>query len=220
MEGMNETSESEFGQERERLGPPWENPDAGEPLQRLWQTIIQGVKEPAELFENMRTTGGLVQPLIFYAIIIGLALIVSTLLQIPFNLILGSSFGVEIVGAIIFLILIPILLLIGLFVSSGLTHLALMVFGGANQPFEATFRVNAYAYGSIGWVFAIPFCGSLVGGVWGIVLEIIGIARVHRVSTGMAVAAVLVPVAIIFVLAMCLAMIFGAALFGALSGSF
>lgn len=168
----------------------------------------------------MRTTGGLVQPLIFYAVIVGAAVIVSLILEMPIQLILGSPFGEAIFGFILVLVLLPILLPIGLFISSGLTHLALMVFGSAKQPYEATFRVNAYAYGSVGWTWAIPFCGSLIGGIWGIVLEIIGIARVHQVSTGMAAAAVLVPVAILILLAFCVAAIFGAALFGVLASSY
>lgn len=203
-----------------RQGPPWENPDAGDLFQRLWQTILLGIKEPAELFENMRISGGLLQPLFFYAIIVGLALIISLLLELPFQLLLGTSAGEQFIGLIIFLVLLPILLPIGLFISAGLTHLALTLLGTANQSFEATFRVNAYAYGTVGWVMAVPFCGSLIGFVWGIVLEVMGIARVHQVSTGQAAAAVLIPIAVIMVLGFCLAAVFGVALVGLLSGSY
>lgn len=218
MENSYDPSDEIAGPERD--GPPWENPNAGDLFQRLWQTILQGVKEPAELFENMRTSGGLLPPLMFYGLIVGLALIVSLVLELPFQLMLGMSFGEQIIGLIIFLVLLPVLLPIGLFISSGLTHLALMLFGAANHPFEATFRVNAYAYGSVGWSLAIPFCGSMIGFAWGIVLEIIGIARVQEVSTGQAVAAVLIPIAIVMVLGMCVAAVFGVALVGLFSGSF
>lgn len=183
-----------------RQGPPWENPEAGDMFQRIWQTIVQGVSRPGELFEDMRITGGLLKPLIFYVLIVGPALIVSqfilaaTILELFFTLIVST-------------VLLPVFLTVGLLVSSGLTHLALLVFSGANQPFEATFRVNAYSYGSLGWIVAIPFCGSIIWAVWGIVLEVIGIARIHKVSTGKAAAAVLVPLAILFVFGMCLAVL-------------
>ncbi|TVQ33346.1 MAG: hypothetical protein EA370_11840 [Wenzhouxiangella sp.] len=211
MENMSEPQDA-AGTERE--GPPWENPSAGDFFQRLWQTVVQGVSSPSELFANMRTTGGLISPLVFYVLIIGAGAIVSTALEMPFGLLGGSGGADAILGFFLVLILLPVLLPIGLFVSSGITHLALMVFGGANKPYEATFRVNAYAYGSVGWVWAIPFCGSLVGGIWGIVLEIIGVARVHEVSTGKAAAAVLVPLAIIAMFGACVALIFGLAVFG------
>lgn len=39
----------------------------------------------------------------------------------------------------------------------------------------------------------VPFCGPLVGAIWGIVIEIIGLAQTHRVSTAKAAFAVFLP---------------------------
>lgn len=191
----------------ERSGPPWEDPQIEDWFQKIWQTIVLGVSRPDELFKGMRTTGGLLQPLLFYSIIIGPSILIGLVLESPFQVMTGTPFGEQIVLLIVFLLLLPLLLPLGLFITSGLTHLGLLMFGCANRPFEATFRVNAYAYASVGWIHLLPICGSFIAAVWGIVLEIMGIARVQEISTGKAAAAVLVPIAILFVLFAC---IFGA----------
>ena len=41
-----------------------------------------------------------------------------------------------------------------------------MIVGGANQPFETTFRVLAFSQGSIGPLQMIPLCGGLISVVW------------------------------------------------------
>ena len=205
-------------------GPPWEDPQAGELIQRTWDTIVLGVSRPRELFENMRTTGGMLQPLLFYAAVVGSAAVASWFLQLPIQLIGGTSVAELMIWLVFMLVLLPFLLPIGLFISAGLTHLGLMIFGGAGRPFEATFRanahaypfeatfrVNAYAYGTVGWIGAVPICGGFLYMIWGIVLQIMGIARVHEISTGKAVAAVLVPIFTIILFFTCVVVVFVAA---------
>jgi hypothetical protein len=93
-------------------------------------------------------------------------------------------------------VLAPLLIVIGLFIGAGITHLALVLFGGAKEGFEATFRVACYSVAPS--VLAIvPFCGGMIGGIWRIVLMIIGIAEAHGVSKGIAAAAVLVPIVVL-----------------------
>jgi hypothetical protein len=160
----------------------------------------------------MRLRGGLLPPLFFYALIFAPAYLLSMFISLPLDMAMGTSVGESLMAASLVLVLLPFLIPIGLFISAGITHVCLMVLGGANEGFEATFRVNGYAYGGLAWTMVIPVCGGLVFLVWGIVLEIIGLADAHRVSTGKAAAAVLIPIAIVFLLAMCAAMVFGVAL--------
>ena len=68
-----------------------------------------------------------------------------------------------------------------------------MIVGGANQPFETTFRVFAFTQGSTGPLQIIPLCGGLIAGVWAIVCYCIGLARAHETDTGRAVLAVFLP---------------------------
>jgi hypothetical protein len=69
-----------------------------------------------------------------------------------------------------------------------------MIVGGAKKPFETTFRVVCFSSGSTYLLSMIPVCGGLIGGVWNIVLECIGLARAHETDTGKAVMAVLLPI--------------------------
>jgi hypothetical protein len=98
------------------------------------------------------------------------------------------------IGSIGFLILAPLGIVIVLFIGAAVVHLCLMIVGGANQPFETTFRVLAFTQGSTGVLQLIPVCGGVIASVWGIVVNCIGLARAHETDTGRAVLAVLLPV--------------------------
>lgn len=91
------------------------------------------------------------------------------------------------------IMLLPIILVIGAFVGSGIMHLALMVVGGATRPFEATFRVLCYASGATAVLQLLPGCGALIAAIWTIVAEIIGLAEVHNIGKGRAALAVFLP---------------------------
>ncbi len=79
------------------------------------------------------------------------------------------------------------------FVAGLVVHLMLVMFQGATRGLGATFTVMGYSYG-VYLLGAIPSCGSAIALVWQVVLLIIGLAAVHRCSTGKAAAAVFVPV--------------------------
>jgi hypothetical protein len=91
----------------------------------------------------------------------------------------------------------PVVLLLALYVTAGLTHLFLKIVGGAHHGFDTTTRVVAFSYSPM--LFAVvPFLGSLVGTVWLIVLTVIGLREAHETTTGRSVAAIFLPYAIIF----------------------
>jgi hypothetical protein len=108
----------------------------------------------------------------------------------------AGAFGMGIVGiwAVGYILLSPVLVIVFMFIASGILHLCLMIVGGARKPFETTFRVVCFSSGSTSLLSMIPFCGGLISGVWNIVLEIIGVARAHEIDTGKAVLAVLLPI--------------------------
>src|SRR5205814_10664996 len=83
------------------------------------------------------------------------------------------------VASIAFIILVPLAIVIVLFIGSAIVHLCLIIVGGANQPFETTFRVLAFTRGSTGALQLIPVCGGVIAAVWGIVVICIGLARAH-----------------------------------------
>jgi hypothetical protein len=90
----------------------------------------------------------------------------------------------------------PIALVISLFLVSAVTHVALMLLGGAHRPFEATFRVLCFAEAAA-VLNLVPFCGNLVGGVYLIVMMVIGLGEAHGIGRGKALLAVLLPMIVI-----------------------
>jgi hypothetical protein len=183
-----------------RTGLPWEYRKERGFFNAFIETLTMVLTRPAEAFSVMKREGGLGEPII-YALIGGcVGGIVSALFSLGFQSIglftdknnslaamtgMGIGFGT--------IILVPLFIVIFLFIWSGLAHLCLMMFGGANQPFETTFRVFAFTQGSAGPLQIIPLCGGLISGVWAIVCNCIGLARAQETDTGRAVLAVLSP---------------------------
>jgi hypothetical protein len=89
-------------------------------------------------------------------------------------------------------ILIPLTIIFSLFFGSIVTHVCLMIVGGNKKGFQTTFRAISYAFS--GNLFAIiPFIGSTLGGIYFLILTIIGLRQSHAISTGKAVLAVFLP---------------------------
>jgi hypothetical protein len=185
----------------ERIGLPWEHRQERGFFNAFIETLTMVLTRPAEAFSIMKRDGGLGGPLI-YALIGGcVGGIVSALFSLGFQSIglfanRNNSFaamtGMGIgLGAII---LVPLGIVIVLFIWSGLAHLCLIVFGGANHPFETTFRVFAFSQGSAGPLQIIPICGGLISGIWALVCNCIGLARAQGTDTGRAALAVFSPV--------------------------
>jgi len=183
-----------------RPGLPWEHRQERGFFTAFIETLSMVLTRPAEAFTVMKREGGLGEPLIYALIGGSLGGIVSALFSLGFQSIglfadknnsLAAMTGMGIgFGAII---LVPLVIVFVLFIWSGLAHLCLMIFGGANHSFETTFRVFAFTQGSAGPLQIIPVCGGLISGVWAIVCNCIGLARAQETDTGRAVLAVFSP---------------------------
>src|SRR6266436_5561907 len=201
-----------------RTGLPWEHRQERGFFNAFIETLSMVLTRPAEAFSVMKREGGLGEPLI-YALIGGC---VGGIVSLLFSLGLQSmglftgqqdAFAVMAgvgIGSIVFIVLIPIFIVVGLFIGAAIVHLCLMIVGGANKSFEVTFRVLAFSQGSTGPLQMIPVCGGLIAGVWALVVNCIGLARAHETSTGRAVLAVLLPLVVCCGGAIVLAAMFGA----------
>lgn len=183
-------------------GLPWEHRQQLGFVKAFFDTIVLVLTKPVEAFAMMKTEGGLVEPLIFAVISGTAAKIVATLIFLPLHAIgfmanresaVLGFFGAGI-GLIVNLILWPLWVAVGMFVWGGLVHLSLMLLGGAKKPFETTFRVICFAFGSTSPISIVPVCGGLISLVYNLVLDCMGVARSHEIDTGKAVMAVLLPV--------------------------
>lgn len=183
-----------------RAGLPWEHRQERGFVNAFIETLTMVLTRPSEAFSVMKREGGLVEPII-YALIGGcLGGIVSFLFSLglqSFGLFTDKNNSLAAMTGMGFgfgmIILLPFFLVIFLFIWSGIVHLCLMIVGGANQPFETTFRVLAFTHGSTGPLQIIPVCGGLISLVWAIVCYCIGLARAQETDTGRAVVAVFLP---------------------------
>jgi hypothetical protein len=204
---------------------PWERRASIGFFNALIETTKQVLSQPAAFFRSMPVTGGVSSPLL-YAIIVGyVGLFASSIYNLVFRSVLTSSLSrmggnsdMERLasymqggaGLVVNLIFGPVFIAVGVFLSAGIFHLALLALGGAARGFEATFRVAAYCQAAS--IFnIIPGCGGLVGLVYTIVLLVIGLSEAQGISRGKAAAAVLVPFVLI---CCCCSAIVGAAIFG------
>ncbi len=188
----------------EGSGLPWERRAELGLVQAFIQTIGIVLTRPIEAFTVMKREGGLGEPLI-YAVIGGS---IGALIGFAFQMLL-QSFGFALGGqdalggmmaaggvTLLVVLLVPFFVVLTMFLSAAIFHLVLMMLGGANRPFETTFRVVCYAAGSANILQIIPFCGGVISAVWGLVLYILGLRQTHQTTTGIAVAAVLLPIAL------------------------
>jgi hypothetical protein len=191
---------------------PWDERDRLGFAAAFVETTRQVLTGPTEFFRRMPVTGGLGGPL-FYAVTAGwIGLVAAALYQSVWVSIVGPSmlpFGMEReefarvlafmeswAGLVAQVVFGGISVTIGVFVTSGILHLMLMLLGGGHKTFEATFRAVCFAQAPMLLfvipVFLIPGCGLLVG-LWSLVLYVIGLAGVHEIGHGRAAAAVLLP---------------------------
>jgi hypothetical protein len=122
--------------------------------------------------------------LVFFAVLstITVSLLPDILVNIPVD---PGSTALEMV----FLATVVILaLLLTLFILAGLLHLFVYLFGGRERYTET---VKVVIFGStpfmlIGW---IPMFGLVIGGLWSIILFIIGVRELHGITTMRAIGA-------------------------------
>jgi len=209
----------------ERQYVAWEDRENVGFFAGLWETWKESVFGPEAFFSKLPHRGGLGNPL-FYALIvawIGIAveqmwsLLFSGMMYdlmadfIPSDQLYWTS-GLQTGFSILYLVfLAPILIVLSLFVTSGIYHLIMMIFGWAKRDFEATFRAMAYATGPI-LFYIIPMCGGLIGLVWSLVLSIIGLKHMQKTTGGKAAVTIFLPIVLCCCVIIILGLIFGAAL--------
>jgi hypothetical protein len=141
-------------------------------------------------------------PAVLYFLIIGIVAVgLSLFWQMLFQAIFASAGLVEATEPsaidawmpVIQFLLSPLFLLISLGISFVVQHLILLLVGGARRGPGTTLRALSFSYSPA--LFAIvPIVGALVGGIWTIVLAIIGLREGHQTDGWRAATAVLLPV--------------------------
>ncbi|MFQ5689024.1 MAG: YIP1 family protein [Gemmatimonadota bacterium] len=182
--------------------PAWEAPGTNFPA-NLIATWRESVLAPSRFFPRVASGASLARPLLYYllAAIAGAGFSfwweASGVTPDPSAILLGGDgAGPDGVGTLYRFFLSPFVALLSLFLWSVLLHGFVAMLAPERRGPGATFRVVCYSHGPA--VFALlPFLGAPVGFVWQVVLQVIGIHKVHRVSAGRATAAVLLPVVLL-----------------------
>lgn len=108
------------------------------------------------------------------------------------------------------LIFFPVMHVVGSFIWTGILFLLARLFGGTGT-FKAHY--SALGIGSLpGWAQIVPVLGGIVA-LWNIPVSVIVTERIHKISTGKAVAVVLIPMVFIIILALIAVVMIGMAAF-------
>ena len=183
---------------------PWEERERHGALHAFVETLRLFVLAPQEAFARTRERGDLASPLLWTMICSALGVVAAQ----TWSLLLGplawlpllpgelrEQWVGSVLALLVGLLLTPVMAIVGLFVGAAVVHLFLWMFGGltdSRSGYEGT--VRAIAYSSIAQIAnVVPFVGWLAAVVWSVVLQTMGLVRLHRATPGRAVAAVLMP---------------------------
>jgi hypothetical protein len=191
-------------------GPAWERRGRIGVVSALVETSAEVLLRPSRFFAKLPAGTGLGSPLLFALIVGFVGFGAATLYNTIFNALVGSSFerlsqspGLEKLAPFLQQPNLLLQFLVGLaalvagpFVSSGLFHLFLLLYGAGRRGFLATFEVVCYAQ-AVNLLGIVPFCGGLVALPYLFVLYVIGLATVHGAGEGQAYGAILTALAFV-----------------------
>ncbi|WP_462326357.1 YIP1 family protein, partial [Desulfobaculum sp.] len=175
--------------ERPRIDVPFEHLEEHGFFNGLSETIKRICLSPRLFFATMPLDTGKKRPFAFYMLTGMLSAYFQTAWQtmgldlttyiFPQSSNVESASTAATLAALVMVL--PILLAVGIMVTSGITHLALMPFKAAKNGFTTTFRVCSYASAPT-LLAAVPLIGPLAGSFWYLGLIIIGLKHAHETS--------------------------------------
>lgn len=186
----------------------WEDPSVGFPRD-LVTTWGRSLLDPARFFRGVPFEDPALRPLLYFLIVAVLSALFTlwwqTVGALPSEVLglLGAA-GPSPRWAAVGFFLAPFRALLALLVYGAAVHVLSLLLAPRRRGFGATLRALCYAGGP--WVLtAVPWLGGLIGGVWSVVLAVVGVREAHRTTTGRAAAMVLIPVGALVVLSLGLA---------------
>ncbi len=185
---------------------PWERMDE----LGFWTALSETVKEvlgtPEDFFSRLSPSGGIGKPLL-YGVILGVIgvifgqiwVMLADAIGLSASGMMGGGFSdamtqhsTGLLAGIMNILMSVVAIPIGLFFLSGVLHLMLMILGGADEGFEATFRAVCFAQ-TAQIVQIIPIIGSFAAAIWIIILQVKALANLHDITPGKALLAIFLP---------------------------
>jgi hypothetical protein len=190
---LDETEAPERPTERSRPEYcPWEDQENLGFMESMIQTVKQSVFSPKLFFSKLPKRGGLLQPLLYGVSLQMLGSFVGFLWSMAFGNAVTQLIAMMGGSAVALGLLVPVFVFLGIAVWAVMLHVSLLMVGGANEDFEATFRIVCYASG-VEIFNVIPIFGGIIKGVWQLYVTVIALREVQGISTGRAVAAIAIP---------------------------
>lgn len=172
---------------------PWEDPSLGFPLD-AWRSWRESLFEPTAFFRRIDHDGALSRPVLYFLLVSVLGAFFHLLWQAYLYAPLTGDAGMYGGGFyVVQFFATPFAVLFFLGVQTLILHLFVLMLAPEHRSMGSTARVICYASGPA-VLAAVPLLGSLVAGIWGLVLQVVGIREAHRTSTGRAAVVVLAPV--------------------------
>jgi hypothetical protein len=192
-------------------GTPWERRGEIGLVTALTETTTQVLTRTTDFYRAMPVTGGLGSPLLYGVIVGYVGLLAAAVYGAIFQALMGPGllslphrgeldrflpYVQGGIGIVVQVVLGPVMVAVGLFLFAAIVHLVLLLIGGAQRGFEATFRVGCYAEATA-LLRVVPLCGGMIATVYFIVVAIVGLSEAHGISKGKAATAILLPLVLV-----------------------
>jgi len=171
---------------------PWEEQEQLGLTGGMTRTVTRSLFSPRLFFAMLPRQSGYALPLTYALILETLGGMMSSL----WAFVVGNPWltSAELTQEATFSLafLIPVVAVVGTFASALVFHGCLIMIGGANEDFQATFRVVCYS-SAPELMNAIPVIGPLIAVFWKLSLIFIGLKEVQRATTGTVLTVLLLP---------------------------
>jgi len=184
-----------------------------EPFSSLLSTTQDVLFSPRRFFDELPPDGPLGAPVLYFLICSAITAVINvaaifTFFAVPVGIALATGSAdagllLKILAVTIFasLVVLPVLFVAGFFGSVLVQHALIRLIAGRDQKgLPATLRVSCYSVGAPVVVAWIPLAGFLAV-FYCFYLHTTGLRRVHRISTGRSLGAILILVALLLTLA-------------------
>jgi hypothetical protein len=204
---------TEFCADCRKLGSanlPWDERRSLGTWKAFWRTVPEVMLRPDKTFASLAPQGGAFESLLFMAIASFLSVITSvvalgvlvggamifvgkstTEADVPNKLGPLAALGIGVAATAVYLVLGLMLTFLGMLIISLFDHLLVRLFRGKGD-YEVTLRATALTMAP-GVIGLVPFCGAYIWPVWTLVARCFAYKGMHKLPTGQAVAAAVIP---------------------------
>lgn len=191
--------------------------EIGRPFNSLLSTTREVLFSPRRFFDALTPDGSLLAPVLYFLVCSATTALINTVatlafFAVPAGIALATgSIEAELllrlmaIFVLASLVVVPVLFVVGFFVSVPIQHALIVLMAGRNQKgLPATLRVSCYSVGAPVAVAWIPLA-AIPAVFYCFYLHATGLKRVHEISTTRSLGATLMLTALLLALAVALA---------------